>query len=144
MWEQSSSTMVNVSKKKLKPHLERAIIEQLVDHISRARGKHTKEFLFELLTPAERVQLGKRLTVLVMLMQGYSFTQVQNALKVSPVTVAKLWRNMKTGNYPVTSSLQGWGRAVHERPMLEALLAALAQGLPPRAGKGRWKFLREL
>jgi uncharacterized protein YerC len=134
--------MVNVSKRKLKPHLERAIIEQLIDHVSRTRGKRAKEFLFELLTPAERVQLAKRLTVLVMLMQGCSFTQVQNALKVSPTTVVRLWRNMKNGEYPTTRSLQAWGHTVHDKTTLEAFLVLLTEGLPPRAGKGRWKFLK--
>ena len=133
--------MVNISKRKLKPHFERTIIEQLVDHVSRVRGKKSKEFLSEFLTTSERIQLGKRITAILMLLEGYSFTQVEKALEISPTTVVKLWDNIKEDKFPTITSMMVMGRTIHERSALDALLAVLANGLPPRAGKGRWKFL---
>lgn len=133
--------MVNISKRKLKPHFERTIIEQLVDHVSRVRGRRSKEFLFEFLTSTERIQLGKRITAILMLLEGYSFTQIEKALEISPTTVVKLWQELKGGKFPTISAMWTFGRTVHERSALDALLNALANGLPPRAGKGRWKFL---
>jgi uncharacterized protein YerC len=134
--------MVNISKRRLKPHFERTIIQQLVDHVSRVRGRRSSEFLSEFLTPTERIQLGKRITAILMLLEGYSFTQIEKALEISPTTVVKLWQELKDGKFPTISAMCTFGRTVHERSALDALLSVLAKGLPPRAGKGRWKFLQ--
>ncbi|MEK9176764.1 MAG: Trp family transcriptional regulator, partial [Patescibacteria group bacterium] len=120
------------------------IFEQLVDHVSRVHGRRSKEFLSELLTPTERLQLGKRLTGIIMLMQGFSFSQVGSALKMSETTVVKLWRNMKEGKFPAISAMRAFGRTVHEHGTFEALLRMLTGGMPPRAGRGRWKFLKKI
>ena len=136
--------MVNISKRKLKPQLQEEIIAQLVHYVSQVRKtKDAREFLFEFLTPAERVQLGKRLTAIMMLISGYSFTQIENALKISPATVAKLWRELKNDKFIRTRSLSTWrGRSIRERSALESFLQFLTNGLPPRAGKKRWEFLK--
>lgn len=138
--------MVNISKQKLKPHLQKEIIEQLVHYVSHVRNtKETREFLFEFLTPTERIQLGKRLTAIMMLISGYSFTQIESALKLSPATVAKLWHDLKNNQFTRTRSLSLWGgRSIREKSALESFLHLLANGLPPRAGKKRWEFLRRL
>lgn len=138
--------MVNISKQKLKSHFQKEIVEQLIHYISRVRRtKDTREFLFEFLTPAERIQLGKRLTAIMMLISGYSFSQIEQALKLSPTTVAKLWFNLKNNKFVRTCSLSVWhGRSIREQSALESFLKLLTEGLPPRAGKKRWEFLKGL
>ena len=138
--------MVNVSKQQLKPHLQKEIIAQLVHYVSQVRKtKDAHEFLFEFLTPTERIQLGKRLTAILMLISGYSFVQIENTLKLSPSTVAKLWHDLKNNKYTRTRSLSIWrGRSIRERSALESFLKLLTNGLPPRAGKRRWEFLKGL
>ena len=136
--------MVNVSKRKLRPKLQKEIIEQLVHYVSQVRGtKDTREFLTEFLTTSERIQLGKRLTAVMMLISGYSFTQIEDALKISPATVSKLWQGMRDDKFVRTRALAIWhGRSIRERSALESLLKLLTDGMPPRAGKGRWDFLK--
>ncbi len=135
--------MVNISKRKLKPKLQKEIIEQLVHYVSKVRGTvETREFLFEFLTESERVQLGKRLTAVMMLIAGYSFTQIEDALKVSPATVVKYWKQMKDGTFVQMRALAiVYGRTLKSRTAVESLLRLLTHGLPPRAGKGRWDFI---
>ena len=134
--------MVNISKRKLKPHLEKHILQELSRQIARTRGvSHARNFLFELLTPAEYVQLAKRLALIIMLFRGYSFDQIERSLKVSPTTVASHWRGMKTGKYQALRSVALFhARGLPEDSILESLLKLVAEG--PNARKSRWDFLK--
>lgn len=121
-------------------------MEQVVHYVSKVRGTaETREFINEFLTPTERLQMGKRLTAVIMLIKGYSFTQIEEALKLSPATVVKLWQSLKENKFTRIRSLATWkGRPIRERTMFEDFLNLLTEGLPPRAGKGRYRYLKGL
>lgn len=137
--------MVNISKKKLKPEIERAVLREFLNHVARRKdSSETQEFLYEFLTSSERIQLAKRFAIVIMLLRGYSFAQIQKMLKVSPSTVALQWRNLKQGKHGrmrIADILHG--RHIPESSLFESLLKLLAEGPPPRVGKGRWKFLKK-
>jgi uncharacterized protein YerC len=136
--------MVNISKRKLKQKIRESISTQLVHHIARVHGdSRTRNFLAELLTDAEETQLAKRFSAIILLMRGYSFRQIERILKISPATAVKLWRQYKSGKFKTIRSISIWqGKAFQVDTALESLLKLLTEGLPPRAGKGRWKFLK--
>ncbi len=136
--------MVNISKRKLKQKVRESITTQLVHHIARIHGDaNTKNFLSELLTGAEEIQLAKRFSAIILLLRGYSFRQVERVHKISPATVMKLWQRYKEGGFRTIRHISVWqGRAFQEDTALESLLKLLTEGLPPRAGKGRWKVLK--
>lgn len=53
-----------------------------------------KRFLDDLLTPMEKLMLGKRLMVAVLLQRGYSYGAVCRALKMSKTTVHLIQREL--------------------------------------------------
>lgn len=103
-----------------------------------------EQFLRELLTPTETVMLTKRLAALVMLCRGYSGYKVHTALKVSPSTTTRLRRRLDDGAFPyIELAFRGYRkkRAVQSDNFLDVLERLLLMGMPPRCGRGRWKFL---
>ena len=135
--------MVNISKQKLKPHTEKAIIEELLRHIGRLKGKDAREFLTEFITDAERIQLAKRFAIVLLLLRQYSFGQIEKMLKVSSATVVKQWQQLKGGKYVrLRTSDFFHGHQLSDETAVEELLTMLAKGFPPRAGKGRWEFMK--
>ena len=61
--------------------------------------KDVELFLFDLLTPTERIVLAKRLAIAVLLTKGYGYENIMNILKVSSPTVSrvKAWLNLGDG-----------------------------------------------
>lgn len=52
--------------------------------------KEVEQFLKDLLSPTERLMLSKRLAIALLLVKGYDFRGICQALKVSQTTVAKV------------------------------------------------------
>lgn len=61
----------------------------------------TKAFLKELLTPSERIMLGRRIQIARMLLSGYSQATIGEALKVGPNTIWRVekWLNGQMPGY---------------------------------------------
>ena len=93
--------MVYISKKKIDPKVESVLSDQLLSFIAAAQTKHEAATLAtELLTETERIMLAKRLAIVVMLERGYSFRgEIERSLKVTPQTVARLWRRRKLDEF---------------------------------------------
>lgn len=106
--------------------------------------KNPEQFLRELLTPTETLMITKRLAALVMLCRGYSGYKVCMALKISPSTAARLRTQLDDGVYShVETTFRGYRkkRAGTSDDFLDTLFRFLLMGMPPRCGRGRWKFL---
>ena len=89
-----------VSKRKIDPKIESVLSDQLLSFIAAAQTKREAATLAtELLTETERTMLAKRLAVVVMLERGYSFQEVERSLKVTPQTVARIWKKRKEDAY---------------------------------------------
>ncbi len=58
-----------------------------------------RAFFDDLLTPTERIMFSKRLAVIYMLTKGYTFGAIQETLRVSPSTVARVWSLIEKGKY---------------------------------------------
>lgn len=69
-------------------------------------SKKQQELAFrELLTPTEKIMLGKRLVAISMLSQGFSSYQVSKTLKLSQTTLSKFQARLEKGGFLNTSKL---------------------------------------
>ncbi|PCI29755.1 hypothetical protein COB55_01620 [Candidatus Wolfebacteria bacterium] len=135
--------MPHVSQKKLSDQKNKEIYFDFL-HIftDKGTGHSRKKMLGELLTPTEKVMLAKRLAIVVLLHKGVSTYQIENALKVSPSTTARIRLQVEVGFYNEISkyvSKKGSGK-----DFLDILEKVIYAGMPPRVGGNRWKWLDKI
>lgn len=130
--------MPHVSSKKLKKeHLDKLYSEFGIALEKSAKKSWLKFFLNDFLTRTEKIMLTKRFAVIYLLSKDMPASYIAEALYMSPATIFRMLLKYNIGKY--SSLLKAiknenkdiWG-------ILEKILKA---GLPPRAGRGRWKFL---
>ena len=99
--------MPHISPKKVNNKIAEKIYNILFSAITdKGVSKKQQELAFgELLTPTEKIMLGKRLAAVSMLSQGYSSYKVGKALKLSPTTVLKFQIKLERGKFSNTSKL---------------------------------------
>lgn len=135
--------MPHVSRKKIKKDVAAELADQFLTFLSLARTKGEARILAnELLSQTERVMLAKRLASVVLLIRGYSFSQIEDALGVTRQTVIRIWKDVKTGKYEkIIRYVRNHTKHFKRETFMEELIRAIHFGMPPRAGHGRWKFL---
>lgn len=80
-----------VSKRKIPQDIEEKMYETLWEAISQLRSRgEIQKFLNDLLSPVERQMIAKRIAIAALLMKGYGYEAIQDILKVSDATVAKV------------------------------------------------------
>lgn len=130
--------MPHISSKKLKKeHLQKLYNEFSFALEKSAKKSWIKFFLNDFLTHTEKIMLAKRFAVIYLLSKDVPTSYIAEALCMSPATISRMSVKYDIGRY--SSLLKAiknenkdiWG-------ILEKILKA---GLPPRAGRGRWKFL---
>jgi len=90
--------MTKVSRRTIDRNLEDYIFKNFVKTISKLREQtDIQNFLFDLLSPTERVMLIKRLAIAVMLKKGYTYDQIDHTLKVSRPTIMNVSYFLKHG-----------------------------------------------
>ena len=95
--------MPHISKQKLEQRVADEIYTKLLDHvIYRGSAKDRSLVYGELFTDVEKIMLAKRLAVICMLGEGFSFDDIQETVKVSPSTVARVWSAMQKGKFDET------------------------------------------
>lgn len=83
------SDMSQVSKKPLSGDIERKIYSSLIEAIKLLKSdQEVDRFLYDLMTPTERVMIPKRLAIAVLWDKGWSQELICTTLNVSPSTVA--------------------------------------------------------
>src|SRR3989338_6897890 len=130
--------MPHVSSKKLKiEHLQKLYNEFNIALEKSAKKSWIKFFLNDFLTRTEKIMLAKRFAVICLLSQEIPASYIAEALCMSPATIARMSLKYDIGKY---SSLLKTIKDEDENiwGILEKILRA---GLPPIAGRGRWKFL---
>jgi uncharacterized protein YerC len=132
--------MPHVSKTKLPKNVQDDIFGQLAKYISRAKDPtHAEAVLSGLLTDTEKLMLAKRLAIIALLHEGNSMYSIANLLAVSPSTVERLYRDKENGQHDFVEDLYTDIGKKHD--FLSVIETILSAGLPPIAGKGRWKWL---
>lgn len=133
--------MPHVSSKKLNKDLIHSLYSEFSDALEKsARRSWSRMFLREFLTKTEKIMLAKRFAVICMLNKSVPVTYIAESLAMSPSTVGRMSLGYETGKY--NTLLKTIGRKEYKE-MWDILEAILRAGLPPKAGRGRWKFLYE-
>lgn len=74
----------------LSAHAQMETLDMLYTAAAAVKGRDaTKAFLRDLLTPSERIMLGRRIWIARLLLQGYSQADIGKKLQVGPNTI---WR----------------------------------------------------
>ena len=130
--------MPHISSKKLKKETLNKLYNQFGKAFEKsARKSEAKFFLGDLLTKTEKIMLAKRFAVIYLLSQGVPATYIAESLGMSYSTIFRMSLKYDIGKY--SSLLRSITKEQAE--IWEILEKILRAGLPPRAGRGRWKFL---
>ena len=137
--------MPHLSKQKIKKEVATVLNDQLLTFLSVARTKGEAQVLAtELLTDTERLMLGKRLAIIVMLERDYSFTQIEELLAVTPQTIGRIYKELMAGKHAkLARYAREYTKHFRKNTFWDSFDRLLRAGMPPRAGKGRWKTLRK-
>jgi len=132
--------MPHISSKKLK----KEILNKLYDEFGKAfeksaRKSGTKFFLGDLLTKTEKIMLAKRFAIICLLSRDIPLSYIADSLGVSYSTLSRMSLKYEIGKYTlILKTIEKDKTNIWK--ILEKILKA---GLPPRVGRGRWKFLYE-
>jgi len=130
--------MPHVSYKKLKKeHLQKLYDEFSVALEKSARKSWVKFFLNDFLTHTEKIMLAKRFAVIYLLSKDVPPSYIFESLHMSPATIFRMSTKYNIGKYSsLLKTIKKENADIWK--ILEKILRA---GLPPIAGRGRWKFL---
>lgn len=94
--------MSKISKRFLNKEIEERIFNIFWKTISSLQKPgDAKDFFQDLLSPAEQTMLAKRLAIAVLLIKGFSYSQIDDAIKVSRPTImnVSLWLKHRGKGY---------------------------------------------
>jgi len=133
--------MSQISSKELDNKTLKRIYGQLVKTISDLGSiKYSEDFTEEFFTETEQIMFAKRLAIILLLSENFSWKTIEKILKVTPATISRIAKVLDGEGYQFAK------RIVHDKKLKEKfwldLEVILRGGLPP-IGKGRWKFLDE-
>ena len=132
--------MPHVSSKKLKKENLQKLYNEFNNALEKSAKKSwVKIFLNDFLTYTEKIMLAKRFSVIYLLSKDVPTSYIYESLHMSPTTIFRMSAKYDIGRY--SSLLKAIKKDdVDIWKILEKILRA---GLPPIAGRGRWKFLYE-
>lgn len=134
--------MAQISKRVLQKNVEERILDLFWTSLSMLSTKEKVAlFLDDLLSPTEKLMLGKRLAIAFMLMKGYDYPSINNRLKVSDSTIWNVKMNL-------TYKGKGYNMAIEQimskekwEKFWQDLDHFFGKVLPPRYGTN-WKEAR--
>ncbi|MEK7088557.1 MAG: Trp family transcriptional regulator [Patescibacteria group bacterium] len=131
--------MPHISSKKLKKETLNRLYSEFGKALEKSAQKSgTKFFIGDLLTKTEKIMLAKRFAIIYLLSQDVPISYIVESLGVSYPTLSRMSLKYDIGKYSSLLKTLGEKDKTNIWDMLEKILRA---GLPPRAGRGRWKFL---
>jgi uncharacterized protein YerC len=131
--------MPHVSSKKLKKETLNKLYSEFGKALEKSAQKSgTKFFIGDLLTKTEKIMLAKRFAIIYLLSQDIPVSYIVESLGVSYPTLSRMSLKYDIGKYSSLLKTLGEKDKTNIWEILEKILKA---GLPPRYGRGRWKFL---
>jgi len=130
--------MPHISSKKLKKeHLNKLYREFGTALEKSAKKSWLKFFLNDFLTRTEKIMLAKRFAVIYLLSRDVPPSYIAESLCMSPATISRMSLKYDIGKYAsLMKTIEN-----KDQDMWKILEKILRAGLPPIAGRGRWKFL---
>ena len=90
--------MTKVSKYLMSEDVEKRMYEVFWKTVADLKSPaFAEEFFNELLTPTEKIMLAKRLAISILLIKKYTYSEIVDIIKVSPVTIGSIARWLNTG-----------------------------------------------
>ncbi len=138
--------MTKVSRRILDKDLENYIFENFIKTIVKLKEPtEVQNFIYDLLSPTERIMLIKRLAIAVMLTKGYTYDEIDHTLKVSRPTIMTVSYFLKHGQK------YGYQKAVEEilkdqkrEAFFDKIEEILIQFSPPKMyGSGAYERKRK-
>jgi len=135
--------MAQVSRFPLDKDVEEEITKEFWWIIANLQDeKEVKTFLGDLLTKTERVMISKRLAIALLLVQGYTYAQIREVLKVSPATVNQIHRWLERGGEGYKIAVERLLKKEKMEKFFEKLNRFLDQAMLPFKGdirsRTRW------
>lgn len=133
--------MPHISQYRINDADFKKIYTQLITLFDTAGGKRrSEELLKELITETEKIMIAKRLAIIFLIEEGISPYSISSILKVSTSTVSKTLLKYETHRYPYISNIIKKNKST----IWDSLEIIIRAGMPPRVGKGRWKWSTEV
>lgn len=135
--------MTKISKYLIKADVEKRMFEVFWKTIADLRNPDAVEDFFkELLFPSEQVMLAKRLAVSILLSKKYTYANIIDILKVSPVTIGIISRWLKKEGKAFQKAIDKILQQEKQEEFWDNLEQFLSELVPP--GKGTsWKEVRK-
>lgn len=136
--------MSQVSKYPVSKQVADRIFEVFLKTIVRIKDEHqADQFISDLLTPTEKIMLGKRLGIAFLLEKGYDYRTIQKIIRVSAATIASV-------NIARLYGSEGYKRLIgtilREEKIIdlfeEAAHKVLSVSADLERGKGAWNYLK--
>mgnify|MGYP001612181817 CR=1 FL=1 len=136
--------MARVSQRRVQPEVENKIYQLLVECVASCRNQNAAgNFIDVLLTKTEKLMIGKRIAIALMLIKGNTPSEIDEKLKVSQTTAytVKTWLDEKGKEY--RQLLKEIADRDESQQSRYQDLREEAEGgfLPPRPGTN-WKELK--
>ena len=91
-------------------------------------------FFQELLTPTEQLMLAKRLAIAILILKKYSYTEIIDILKVSPVTIGSIARWLNTEGQAFQVAIDKILKKERQEDFWDNLEQFLSEIIPPGRG----------
>jgi uncharacterized protein YerC len=132
--------MTNVSKRELEPEVRKKLLTQFAGLFKAAGDVQLSKIFSELFTEAEQIMFVKRLAIIIMLINNFSNYAIAQHLEVSEATVRSTKAKYVNGEYDTIVRVLN-NKKFDGQKFWRVLELVLTAGLPPRTGRGRWKFV---
>src|SRR3989344_4320013 len=137
--------MVRLSSRQIKRKVLMVIMDQLIISFLRAKTrKDAEKILKALLSEPERIMIAKRLAIALLLEKKCRFSIIKKTLKVSQSTIARIRNDGKQERLSLALRRFSESKEEDKQGFLDALETLLRAGMPPIAGRGRWRYLDEM
>jgi uncharacterized protein YerC len=121
--------MPHVSRHAPTKKISDKIFERMLEAMTtKGSLRDRQNFILDMLTPTERIMLSKRFAVVYMLTKGYSFSDIQETLRISPSTINRIWDAIQRDKY--SSIVARIGRVGKKGDMVD-IVQWIADLLPP-------------
>lgn len=134
--------MTKVSKYPLKNEVSERMYDVFWKIISDLKTpQEVKEFFKELLTPTEQIMLAKRLAISILLLKNYSYEEIIDLLKVSPVTIGSIARWLRVEGKAFQKAIEKIKKEEKQEEFWNNLEQFISDILPPAKGTD-WRRVR--
>src|SRR3989338_9557367 len=135
--------MPKVSKYLVKEEVKKRMFEVFWKTIADLKTpSDVEEFFQELLTPTERIMLAKRLAISILIIKKYTYENIVDILKVSPVTIGNIARWLKTEGKAFQKAISKILKQEKQEEFWDSLEQFLSDIIPPSRGSN-WKMARK-